>query len=320
MSSKIVRGRFAPTPSGRMHLGNVFTALLAWLSVRSQNGEMILRIEDIDRARCKPMYIETLVDDLAFLGLDYDEGEDLGGPYAPYRQSERTVYRDAMEQLYKKHLIYPCFCSRDELHAVNAPHASDGRVIYNGRCRTLSNTERAAQTRSPAFRVIADNEDITFHDGLYGFQRGNIAADWGDFIVRRSDGMYAYQLAVVVDDAQMGITEVVRGCDLLDSTFPQLQLYRQLDLTAPSFTHVPMLLSTDGRRLSKRDSDVDMGMLRANGTTAETIIGYLLFACGILDRPCEISAKEAISEFSWNRVVKHDIIVDISKITNTANV
>lgn len=310
MSAPIVRGRFAPSPSGRMHLGNVFSALLAWLSVKSQGGDMVLRIEDLDRSRCKEAYIEILLEDLAFLGLTFEEGEHAGGGCGPYRQSERSVlYREAMDFLERQGALYPCYCSRDELHAVNAPHASDGRIIYSGACRYLSSVERAAKTRPPSYRVIADSQDMTFEDRLYGFQRGNVASDWGDFIVRRSDGVFAYQLAVVVDDAAMGITEVVRGRDLLTSTFVQLQLYEQLGLLAPSYTHVPMLITPDGRRLSKRDRDLDLGALRQNGISAERLIGILLYKAGVLDRPYELTAKEAVSAFSWDKVNRRDIVI-----------
>ncbi len=310
MSDSIVRGRFAPTPSGRMHLGNVFCALLSWLSVKSVGGEMVLRIEDLDTSRCRPEYTARLLEDLRWLGLTYDEGEGIGGLYAPYKQSERTdFYKQCLRVLKQNDNIYPCFCSRDELHAPNAPHASDGRVLYNGACRNMSDAERASRARPAAYRLKALDQDVVFTDGHYGLQRQNVKDDWGDFIVRRSDGIFAYQLAVVVDDAAMRINQVVRGRDLMSSVAPQLQLYQLFEQTPPEYYHIPMLLIPEGRRLSKRDHDLDLGQLRARYNSAEPIIGRLLWLAGVLERDEPISAKEAVSVFSWDLVRKKDIIV-----------
>ena len=196
----MLTGRFAPSPSGRMHLGNVFSALLAWLSVRSRNGRMLLRIEDLDPDRCRPDYIETLKRDLDWLGLDWDEEQT--------PQSMRAdAYHAEFERLRALGLVYPCYCSRAELHAASAPHASDGNVIYAGTCRSLTEAERAAKTRAPAWRVIVPDTSITVQDGLQGAYTENLARDCGDFIIRRSDGVYAYQLAVVTDDAAGGVTD-----------------------------------------------------------------------------------------------------------------
>ncbi len=206
-----VVGRFAPSPSGRMHLGNVFSALMAWLSVRSAGGTMVLRIEDLDPDRCRPEYAEQLKDDLRWLRLDWDTEQT--------PQSRRTeAYRERFERLREMGLVYPCYCSRGELHAASAPHASDGNVIYAGTCRDLTEEERAGKTRRPAWRLIVPDEEFTFHDGLQGEYRENLARECGDFIIRRSDGVYAYQLAVVTDDAESGVTQIVRGRDLLSST------------------------------------------------------------------------------------------------------
>lgn len=310
MTRKPIRGRFAPSPSGRMHLGNVFCALLSWLSVRAENGTMVLRIEDLDTARCKEEYIEQLLDDLCFLGLDYDEGEKVGGPYGPYRQSERQdIYREALSFLTEKQLVYPCYCSRYELHAPSAPHASDGRVLYGGTCRGLTTEQRASKTRPPAYRLKAMARDVVFTDGHYGLQRMNVKEEWGDFLVRRSDGMFAYQLAVSADDAAMEITQVVRGRDLLTSVAPQLQLFELFGKTPPMYYHIPMLVAADGRRLSKRDRDLDMGALRDRFSSPEPIIGHLLYLAGIL--PCDepLSARDAVSVFSWNALCRQDIVV-----------
>lgn len=302
-----VVGRFAPSPSGRMHLGNVFSALLAWLSVRSVNGKMVLRIEDLDPDRSKRIYSDAIRRDLQWLGLDWD--------WESPCQSERTpVYCSAFEQLEAKELVYPCYCTRAQLHAASAPHAGDGRTIYSGACRNLSSEERAAMTRKPAWRLKCENEVISFHDGLRGQYRENLVEECGDFIIRRSDGVYAYQLAVVVDDGDMGITQVVRGSDLLSSTPRQLYLYRLLGLNAPAFYHVPLLVAPDGRRLSKRDGDLDLQALRAHYSSQE-LIGLLACAAGLLEKPAPITPQELAQHFDWNRVTREET-VNIREVLN----
>ena len=294
-------GRFAPSPSGRMHLGNVFSAMLAWLSVRSQDGEMVLRIEDLDPDRCRPAYAETLKEDLRWLGLTWDREQ--------VPQSRRSdAYAEQFELLQQKGLIYPCYCTRGELHAASAPHASDGRFLYAGTCRNLTAAERAAKTKAPAWRLIVPDKDYGFTDGLQGSFSENLAKDCGDFIVRRADGVYAYQLAVVTDDGQGGITQVVRGMDLLDSTPRQLYLYELLGLPAPEFYHVPLLTAPDGRRLSKREKDLDLGALRKTHTP-EQLLGKVAFLAGILEQPEPASAKELASVFSWEKVKQEPIVL-----------
>ncbi len=291
-------GRFAPSPSGRMHLGNLFTALLAWLSVRSQNGKMLLRIEDLDPERSRREYIDAIKDDLAWLGLTYDEETPL--------QSARTArYAEAFGLL----PTYPCYCSRSELHDASAPHASDGTLIYPGTCRDLSEAERAAKKRTPAWRVRVPYRDIVFTDGVFGAQREKLAAECGDFIVRRSDGVYAYQLAVVCDDADGGVTEVVRGCDLLRSTPRQIWLYQTLNMPVPRFYHVPLLVAPDGKRLSKREKSLDMAHLRERYRPQE-LIGYLAFLAKLTDTPAPVSAAELIEVFSWDMIGTSPIIVN----------
>lgn len=297
-----VIGRFAPSPSGRMHLGNIFSALLAWLSVRSQNGCMILRLEDLDPDRCKTEYCEQLKRDLVWLGLDWDTEQT--------PQSGRTdAYREQFEKLQERGLIYPCYCSRAELHAASAPHASDGNVIYAGTCRDLTQEQRNAQTRRPAWRVRVPDETVAFADGLQGIYEENLAKDCGDFILRRSDGVYAYQLAVVTDDAAGGVNEVVRGRDLLTSTPRQMYLQRLLGFVQPAYYHVPLLLAPDGRRLSKRERDLDMGALRET-FCAEELIGHLAHLAGVLEKPERIQAQDLVREFSWTRVKKTDICME----------
>ena len=308
----MVVGRFAPSPSGRMHLGNIYSAVLSWLSARSQGGRWILRIEDLDRQRCRPEYAAQIEDDLRWLGLDWDEGGSLGGPNGPYYQSERdAVYERELQKLEARGLLYPCFCTRADIMASSAPHQTDGVVVYGGRCRTLSAAERAVLSteRKPATRLCVPDADCTFTDGHYGLQHYNLARDCGDFIVRRADGNFAYQLAVVTDDALMGVTEVVRGCDLLAATPQQIYLYGLLGYPAPQFAHIPLLVAPDGRRLAKRNAGTDMGSLRQR-YTPQQLLGLIAHLAGLTEQCEELSISEIISLFAWNKVPTENIVVD----------
>lgn len=294
-------GRFAPSPSGRMHLGNVFSALMAWCSVRKQHGTMLLRIEDLDPDRCRTEYAEQLKKDLLWLGLDWDEDA--------IPQSRRSnTYKHYFDSLYQRGLVYPCYCTRNELHAASAPHAADGQPIYAGTCRHLTDAQRAEKTKAPAWRVCVPDETVEFTDGVFGTQSENLASQCGDFILRRADGVYAYQLAVVVDDGEAGVTEVVRGCDLLSSTPRQLWLQKQLGFSAPVYFHVPLLIAPDGRRLSKRDRDLDLGALQQR-FSAQELIGRLAFAAGLLPKSKDISAAELAQMFDWATVKKAPIVI-----------
>ena len=307
-----MRGRFAPTPSGRMHLGNVFSALVAWLSARAAGGSMVLRIEDLDPRAQHPGVAQTLIEDLAWLGLTWDEG--------PYWQSGRAdVYAQALARLDAAGLLYPCFCTRADLRAASAPHASDGALVYPGTCRGLSAEEvaRRSAVRPPSVRLrVPDADDpagtIEFVDQAYGPHRENLARDCGDFLVRRSDGVVAYQLAVVVDDALMGVTQVVRGHDLLPSCARQTYVARLLGWEPPRYGHVPLLVAPDGRRLAKRDQDLDLGALRERGVSAERIVGTLAAAAGLADAGCEARPEELVAAFSWDNIAAHrdHIVVD----------
>lgn len=306
-----VVGRYAPSPSGRMHLGNLCCCLLAWLSAKSKGGSVVLRVEDLDAMRCPRSFADLLEEDLAWLGLSADEGGSKGGPHAPYYQSERSnLYQQYYDKLAAMGLTYPCFCTRSQLHAASAPHRSDGQVVYQGTCRSLTPEEVAAKSavRPPAWRVQVPDKVVAFTDGHMGRYGENLAADCGDFIVRRADGGFAYQLAVVVDDALMGVTEVVRGADLLSSTPRQLWLYEILGLKAPEFYHLPLLLAPDGRRLSKRDGDQSLENLRAR-YTPEEVVGRLAYACGLTDTPAPRAAADLIDGFSWDKVPKNDILL-----------
>ena len=291
------KGRFAPSPTGRMHLGNLFCALLSWLSVKSKGGEWLLRIEDLDPGRSRPEYARWVMDDLNWLGLTWD-GE-------PVYQSHRSdVYEHYFRQLQQRGMTYPCYCTRADLLATQAPHESDGRVVYKGTCRGLP----PQPGRRGATRLIVPDRDLLCTDGHYGEYRVNLSQQVGDFIIRRKDGAWAYQLAVVIDDALMGVTEVVRGRDLLLSTPQQMYVADLLGFPTPHFIHFPLLCNTDGQRLSKRDKSLDMECLRQH-CTARQIIGRLAFLAGIIPSPDGISAQELQPLFSWERVPKEDIIV-----------
>jgi len=302
MSGGVV-GRFAPTPSGRMHLGNVFAALVAWLSVRSQNGSLVLRMEDLDTQRTSADFADILRDDLLWLGLNWDEET------AP--QSQRTAAYDRyFEKLMDEGLLYPCYCTRSQLHSVNAPHLSDGTYVYPGTCRNLT---EAPAGRKPAWRVIVPDRDWHFHDLVQGDYTLNLATGCGDMVVRRADGVYVYQLAVTVDDGEAGVTEVVRGMDLLSSAPRQMYLQEKLGFPHPVYGHVPMLLAPDGRRLSKRDRDLDLGVLRRR-LTPETLIGTLAFAAGLLEKQIPISAAELADVFSWEKLRGDALYLDASSL------
>lgn len=307
------RGRFAPTPSGDMHLGNAKIALLSWLQMRAAAGVFVLRIEDIDIQRSKPEIVERIIADLRWLGLDWDEGPEAADASGPYWQSRRTgLYEEALARLAAEGRLYPCFCSRAELLAVaGAPHglASEG-APYAGTCRSLSpaEQERKAKLKSPSLRFALGPEAVRFVDGIAGPQAFPPGSG-GDFVVRRADGLYSYQLAVTVDDAAMGITDVLRGDDLLDSTPRQLHLYAALGLTPPAFAHAPLILGEDGRRLAKRHGDLGISALRAAGTKPETVVGWLAYISGLTDRPEAVRAEELIAGFRMDNISREPFIL-----------
>ena len=306
MRGENVVGRFAPTPSGRMHLGNVFAALIAWASVRSRDGEMVLRMEDLDTQRTSADFASILRDDLAWLGLDYDRE-------TPPQSQRSEAYDRYFEILREKGLIYPCYCTRSQLHSVNAPHLSDGTYVYTGTCRNLTEGERAKFDRKPAWRVMVPDRLWTMEDLVQGHYELNLATQCGDMVMRRADGVYVYQLAVTVDDGEAGVTEVVRGMDLLSSAPRQMYLQELFGFSHPRYGHVPMLLAPDGRRLSKRDRDLDLGELRKR-VKAEQLIGTLAFAAGLIDQNVPISARELAKEFDWNRLSGESIFLDSSRL------
>jgi len=296
-----VTGRFAPTPSGRLHLGNLLCCLLAYLSVRSQDGRFLLRIEDLDVPRCPERLSLQAIEDLRWFGFRWDE--------EPLWQSRRSaVYQQHLDQLQQKGLIYPCFCTRAQLMASVAPNLGDTQVVYQRTCASLTaeKIQQLSKVRNPAMRMRVPDEVICFEDGLYGPQAENLSTDCGDFILRRSDGLFGYQLAVVVDDALSSVNEVVRGRDILTATPRQIYLLRELGFSVPEYIHIPLLMDADGRRLAKRDKDLDLTAL-SRRFTAEELLGKLAYSAGILDVERPASMDELIRLFDWSRIKREDM-------------
>ncbi len=319
-------GRFAPTPSGRMHIGNIYAMLGAWLSARSSNDAIYLRIEDIDEPRVVPGAADLIMDDLQWLGLDWD-----GAPV--YQSARHPLYEDALRALQRltiddsgavtadatgsaTPLIYPCFCSRADIRAASAPQEGDRFMIYPGTCRRLAETNpdevraRLAQGRRHSLRIAmpASNSTIAFEDRVFGHQEFNVTREIGDSVVRRADGLFSYQLVVVVDDLAMGVDDIVRGRDLLRSN--ALQIWIRQALTGPtdySYAHLPLIDNASGQRLAKREKSLDMGILRKHGATPERVIGYCAWLLGLQGdphstHPQPMSTQEALTEFSWTKV------------------
>lgn len=301
-----VVGRLAPSPSGEMHLGNAFAALLAWLSARAAGGTVLLRLEDLDLPRCPAKYAYGVMEDFTWLGLDWDN--------EPVWQSKRGAWYDqCLDVLGAKGLLYPCYCSRKELHAVTEASAPHGAApVYSGRCRGLTPAQREvmeAQGRKGAIRVQVPQARYGFRDGCQGPYALDLAQSCGDFILRRSDGLYAYHLAVVADDGAMGVNQVVRGRDLLPATPQQLWLQEELGFSHPQYYHVPLLLAPDGRRLSKREGDLSLRAL-SKQHSPEELVGRLACWAGLIDRPVPITPRELIPHFTWEKVKKEDVVVD----------
>ena len=319
-------GRFAPTPSGRMHIGNIYAMLGAWLSARSSDDAIYLRIEDIDEPRVVPGAADLIMDDLQWLGLDWD-----GAPV--YQSARHRLYEDALRALQRltiddsgavtadatgsaTPLIYPCFCSRADIRAASAPQEGDRFMIYPGTCRRLAETNpdevraRLAQGRRHSLRIAmpASNSTIAFEDRVFGHQEFNVTREIGDSVVRRADGLFSYQLVVVVDDLAMGVDDIVRGRDLLRSNALQIWIRQALTgSTDYSYAHLPLIDNASGQRLAKREKSLDMGILRKHGATPERVIGYCAWLLGLQGdphstHPQPMSVQEALTEFSWAKV------------------
>ena len=299
-----VRGRFAPSPTGLLHLGSARTALVAWLSARKKRGEFVLRVEDLDTPRVVPGALHAMIRDLKWLGLDWDEGPDMSGPFAPYMQSQRLDhYRTALRELIANGVAYPCTCSRKEIASVaSAPHGpEDDGPRYPGTCRNGPTHPE----RTPCYRFRMPQKTPVFEDILHGSM--TYADDLGDFVICRADGIFAYQLAVVVDDLAMGITEVVRADDLLTSTPKQIALIEALHGSRPTYLHVPLMLGDDGARLSKRHAATAIAERRELGESPQAVIGKLAASLNITDDDEPISAEELIRHFDPARLSTHSV-------------
>jgi glutamyl-tRNA synthetase len=291
------RGRFAPSPTGGLHLGLARTALLGYLRARAEGGRYVLRMEDLDTPRVVPGAAAEIMEELRFLGIEWDEGPDCGGAFGPYTQSERLArYEAAVTRLEQRGWVYPCTCSRKEIALASAPHGpAEFGPPYPGTCRHGPRREGPAALR---FRVPEPLP--AFQDAVRGERIEALAQ--GDFVVRRADGQYSYQLAVVVDDIEMQISEVLRGQDLAGCTGWQLALYDALGAPRPSFAHVPLLLDVDGRRLSKRDHATSVGALRAAGQSAAQIVGWLAASVGLVPAGAQVLPTELVADFSLARL------------------
>lgn len=306
-------GRLAPSPTGAQHVGNARTYLLAWLSIRSRGGRVILRMEDIDSPRIKPGAAEQAMDDLRWLGLDWEEGPDLGGPHSPYVQTRRIErYQSALEQLKSAELVYPCTCTRSDVAAAaSAPHVGQEGPRYPGTCsmRSVKDAfELTAAGRPFAWRFRTSPERHELHDLVAGVRTCNVAEELGDFVVYKSAGSPAYQLAVVVDDMAMNVTEVLRGDDLLPSAFRQLELYQAFAAKPPVFAHVPLVIGEDGCRLAKRHGDTRISWLRERQVPPERLVGFLAWSAGLLPTAAPTNPQELLARFQLAQVPREPFV------------
>ena len=312
-AARVVVGRFAPSPTGPLHLGSALAAIAAWASARSVNGRFVLRVEDLDGPRTVPGATDRQIAALRWLGLDWDEGPDLGGPHAPYVQSERSaLYDAALARLAADGRLFPCRRSRRDLATLaSAPHGADGLPPYPRAWRpaTLPPGWFDTPPDDAALRFLVADGETAWTDRIRGPQRETVASTAGDVVLKRRDGLYAYQLAVVVDDLAMGVTEVVRGADLLDSTARQIQLVEALGGTRPTYAHVPLVVGPDGAKLSKRDGALSLDALAEAGVAPEAVVGWLAFALGQTDAPHRRTPSEVAAAFDLRRVPTAPVVV-----------
>jgi glutamyl-tRNA synthetase len=304
-------GRLAPSPTGAQHLGNAKTYLLAYWSARSSGSRMVLRIEDVDSPRVKPWAIEQAIDDLRWLGIDWDEGPDVGGDSAPYIQSQRIPqYRDALSRLIAADRVFPCTCSRKDIaSAGSAPHFDHEGAVYPGTCSLWHAGDPLPPAGEFCWRFRAAEHSVSFTDRMLGPQLCVPATALGDFPITQKSGDPSYQLAVVVDDAAMGVTEVVRGDDLVASTFRQIDLYHALGLEVPTFAHVPLVLGSDRRRLAKRHGDTRLSQYRDSGVSPESIVGWAAHSAGLAPDPTPRAARDLVDRFDWEKVSPDVVVV-----------
>lgn len=305
------RGRFAPSPTGQLHLGGACTALCAWLAARAQSGTFVLRIEDLDTARVRAKSEQDIEEDLLWLGLDWDEGP-IEGPFGPYHQSERgRLYQEALDKLGALGMTYFCDCSRKEVErCASAPHAGDDGAVYPGTCRDLPQNRVFRRAPAVRFRVPCGAE-VTFEDAVHGPQRVDLSQQSGDFVLRRGDGVVAYQLAAAVDDVAQGITQVVRGADLLGSTARQLMVMRLLAGREPTYAHAPLVLDLQGNRLAKRACGVSVRDYRVAGVHPSALIARLAHVLGLANsNERRLTADELVHRFAWSKIPKGPVRID----------
>ena len=285
-------GRFAPSPTGRMHAGNIYSSLVAWLIAKNQGGEVLLRIEDLDKERSRQEYIDQVMRDYERFGLFWDKGPT-------YQSNRDDAYENAFSLLSSKCGTYPCYCSRADLKAASAPHLGE-KHVYAGTCRNLTSQQQYEKSllKAPSYRVCVPSQSISFCDLLQGEFSQELSTECGDFLIRRADGLFAYQLAVVVDDAASGVTSVVRGYDLITSTPQQIFLQRMLGFEMPDYAHVPLLVNKQGKRLSKRDKDASLDQMLEEYKTPEAILGHIAYVGKLLEREEPLTPSEILDVFN----------------------